>query len=674
MPHALRLAAAFLTLASLAFANSPAPVSVKDLFRDFDHLRMELSPDGRWLASLFSHEIEKDIDFYGLAVMNVDTGEVQVLQRAKDVTTRSMEWVGDGRLMASMINKRWQSSRYTFEIETKTVKEVVTPDFLANFHLSNMIHPKGGGPDEILISSRPILDQRLQRYLNRRLEGHASPGGVIRLNVLTGEQQVVATDPGFTDKWFADPQGKVRVALGWDRSVYRSNGSPKNTRVQPPAKIFWMDDDDNAREMEGVLPETLSEAFHALGFESGGERFLFAGRQGRDLAAIWAWNPRTRSVEGPLLSHERVDLGPAYVNPHDHTVAGIWIGEGNGRVEWLDPRLKRLQATVDASLPGLVNEFVGWSRDYQRILVLSTASDEPGRYHLLDLKRGTLAEVYRPAPWLKGARLARTEVVEITARDGLRLPSLLTLPPGATRERPLPFVLLVHGGPWNVRDSPDYNPEVQFYATRGYAVLQVNFRGSAGYGRRHVELARRQFAGTMQQDLDDAVDWAVAQGIADPAKLILAGGSYGGYATLIGLAQQPNRFRAGVPMFPVTDLRRQIAHYEKTADLDLDSGLAAEWWKEWVGDPEKDKAFLDANSPLNLLARIRVPLFIVYGEHDPRIDFNQSADLVRGLRALKKKFVRVAPHREGHGLYEEKSRFQVYVELEKFLREHVPVN
>jgi dipeptidyl aminopeptidase/acylaminoacyl peptidase len=671
MPPVVRLAAAFLTLATLAVANSPAPVSVKDLFRDHDFLRMALSPDGRWLASLFSHEIEKDIDFHGLAVMNVDTGEIQVLQRAKDVTTRSMEWVGDGRLMATMRNKRWQSSRYTFEIETKTVKELVSPDVYASLGFTHMIHPLGDAPDEILVGSVQTGMRDFDRAI--RNEGYESQGGIYRLNVVTGERKLVAPDPGLTLEWFADPAGKLRIAYGLDKNAFRANGRPKQTRVAPPRVMFWLDDQGTPVPVEGLMMDE-AERFSPLGFEAGGKRFLFAGRQGQDLAAIWAWNPETRTVEGPVLAHERVDLQHALINPHDRSVAGILVHHELGRIEWLDPRLKRLQQSVDAALPGFSNRFMNWSHDYQRVLVRSIAADEPGRYHLLDLKRGTLAEVYRSAPWLKGVALGRAEAVEIPARDGLRLPGFLTLPPGATRDRPLPFVLLVHGGPWNIRDYPFFDPEVQFYATRGYAVLQVNYRGSGGYGRRHVELARRQFAGTMQQDLDDAVDWAIAQGIADPAKLILAGSSYGGYATLIGVAQQPNRFRAGVPMFPVTDLRRQIAHYEKTADLELASGYAYELWKEWVGDPERDRAVLDANSPLNLLARIRAPLFIVYGENDPRIDFNQPADLVRGLRALKRKFVRVAPHREGHGLSEEKSRFQVYVELEKFLREHVPVN
>lgn len=661
---------AFFGLGS-ALGASGAPVSVQDLFRDYDYHQMAMSPDGQWLASVFDHEPEKDLHLLGLGVIHVDTGKVRVLQRADDVTLLGMNWVGDTRIMTTQLNMRLQRSRYAFEVDGTGVKELISPSYWSVLGDTEMIHPHGPNPDEVLLAREKIGDRFEKKWA---FGGETASPGVYRMNVKTGENSLVTLDPGWSNQWFADAQGRVRVAVGYDKAAFKADGRVKNKRQLPAAKIFWINDAGIGEEITAIAAGEREE-FEPLGFEADNRRFLFVGRQGGDRAALFAYNPETRAVEGPLMANPRVDLSGAVVSPHDKTVAGIWSEDGEGRVEWLDPFFKTVQASVDAALPGRTHYFAGWSRDRKRFLILSAASDEPGIYYLLDLARGSLAEVYRRAAWLKGATLAKKRPVQVTARDGETLHGYLTLPPGATAGgKPRALVLLVHGGPWHIRDGAGFDSEVQFYATRGYAVLQVNFRGSGGYGRRFEDLARKQFAGTMQSDLDDAVDWAVKEGIADPARLIIAGASYGGYATLVGVATQPKKFRVGVAQFPVTDLVRQVKHYEITADLDLSAGYAAEWWKAWVGDPETEASMLNAKSPLNLLRRIEAPLFIVYGEDDPRISFDQSADLVRGLRALKKKFVRFAPPNERHGLYKSESRYKVYAELEKFLLANVPPN
>jgi len=652
----------------LAGMLSAKPIPVEDLFRDYEFLRMEMSPDGKWLASVFEHEPEKDVRLRGLGVLNIDTGEVKVLQRAKDVTVLEMEWVGDDRLMATLFNKYGLRSRYSFNVDGSEMKELVPPRRWSEVGGLEMLHPLGSAPDEILVARRKVGDY-YTRYLGFAT-GSIPRAGVHRLNIRTGETTLLVSDPGWTESWFTDTTGKVRVAVGVDVTAMDKYGLLKNERQLPETRVFWIDDNGEAEIMPGIMADSRDK-FTPLGFEANGGRFLFAGRQGNDLAAVYAWNPVTREVEGPVFQHERVDLDRALLSAHDRSVVGIWVQDGLNQVEWTEPMLRRIHASLAASLPGLTHVFVNWSRDMQRMLILSTASDEPGRYYLLDRTKGTIAEVYRRADWLKGLTLGKAEPVDIPARDGEIMSGYLTRPPGSTRSKPYPLVLLVHGGPWGIRDRAAFDPEVQFYATRGYAVLQVNYRGSGGYGRRFEELAYGQFGRTMQTDLDDAVDWAVAQGVADPQRLLIAGASYGGYATLMGLITQPERFRAGVAMFPVADLVNQIQHYEKRAGTDIGAAYAAEVWKARVGDPDKDAAALAAVSPMRRLNRISAPLFIVYGEDDPRINFRQSADLVQALRQLRKKFVRFAPHREGHGLYQEKNRFKVYAELEKFISTHM---
>ncbi|WP_438482356.1 alpha/beta hydrolase family protein [Oleiharenicola lentus] len=234
---------------------------------------------------------------------------------------------------------------------------------------------------------------------------------------------------------------------------------------------------------------------------------------------------------------------------------------------------------------------------------------------------------------------------------------------------------MVHGGPWDNRDYGVFDPEVQFYATRGYAVLQVNFRMSAGYGRQLEALGKKQLGRTMQTDLDDSVDWAIAQGIADPKCLLIAGGAYGGYATLMCLIQNPSRFRAGIAMFPLTDLVQQLTDFQDDAKQYSREDwriLNIENFKKHVGDPAVERSEMEAHSPNNQIAKIQAPVFLVYGPEDEVIDKRQVRKFIDRMRTQKKKLVHFAPREEGHGITNEKRRLKVYTELEKFLAEYAP--
>ena len=256
--------------------------------------------------------------------------------------------------------------------------------------------------------------------------------------------------------------------------------------------------------------------------------------------------------------------------------------------------------------------------------------------------------------------------VSYPSRDGLTIEGYLTLPAGLTMEtaRQLPVVVNPHGGPW-ARDSWGYNPEVQFLANRGYAVLQMNFRGSTGYGRKFKELSYKQWGQTMQNDITDGVRWLISQGIADSTRIAIYGGSYGGYATLAGLTYTPDLYACGVDYVGVSNLftfLQTIPPYWKPM-LDM--------MYEMVGDPQKDSTMLAAYSPALNADKIKAPLLVVQGANDPRVNKAESDQMVAALRARGVDVDYMVKDNEGHGFHNEENRFAFYRTMERFLAKHL---
>jgi dipeptidyl aminopeptidase/acylaminoacyl peptidase len=271
-----------------------------------------------------------------------------------------------------------------------------------------------------------------------------------------------------------------------------------------------------------------------------------------------------------------------------------------------------------------------------------------------------LATLY---PWLNENDMAEMKPISYKSRDGLTIHGYLTLPKGRG-EKALPVVMMVHGGPW-ARDQWGYDPEAQFLANRGYAVLQVNFRGSTGYGREFWMKSFKQWGKTMQDDVTDGVEWLKAEGIADPKRVAIYGGSYGGYATLAGLAFTPDLYACGIDYVGVSNLftfQRTIPPYW---------GPWREVLYEQVGHPEKDSLLLAAASPALHADRIKAPLFIAQGANDPRVVKDESDQMVEALKKLGVTVDYMVKDDEGHGFRNEENRFEFYAAMEKFLDTHI---
>ena len=301
--------------------------------------------------------------------------------------------------------------------------------------------------------------------------------------------------------------------------------------------------------------------------------------------------------------------------------------------------------------------------DEQKWIIAYNSPTDPGATYLYDRATGQAQFLYRPRPWLSHEGLADMQPISFSSRDGLTIHGYLTLPKGVVSTN-LPTVLVVHGGPW-ARDTWGYDPEVQFLANRGFAVLQINYRGSTGYGKQFLNAGNREWGGKMLDDLIDGADWIVRQGIADRKRLGIYGASYGGYATLSALAFRPKVFACGVDYVGVSNLftfMNTIPPYWETF---------RELMYKRIGNPKTDQELLRMRSPLFAADKIEVPLFVAQGYHDPRVNHAEAEQIVQALKANGKSVEYLMKMDEGHGFENPENRLDFYEKMEAFLEKHL---
>ena len=382
-----------------------------------------------------------------------------------------------------------------------------------------------------------------------------------------------------------------------------------------------------------------------------GEETVVDGHPSFDIDARSAVFP---TLPPPLILHRRTGA-----------LLGVRYQRERSVIHALDPEfagiVEHLEVLSDGDLAAISSDESG-----QRWVVSFTHDRDPGVTWFYDHATGEQRLLFRPYPHLDPEALAPVQPVTITARDGLELPSYLTLPRGV-EPRGLPLVLAVHGGPWS-RDNWEYANGVQLLADRGYAVLQVNFRGSIGFGRAHMRAAIGELAGKMHTDLLDGVDWAVAQGYADPDRVAILGGSYGGYAALVGATFTPDRFAAVVDYVGVSDLE----NFMRTQPDFVRPYLAPNWYR-YAGDPTVPAQLADlrARSPITRVDAITAPLFVAQGANDPRVVRAESDAIVASLRERGVDVDYLVCDDEGHGFVNPENVILLWERIDAFLAQHL---
>lgn len=465
---------------------------------------------------------------------------------------------------------------------------------------------------------------------------------VYKLDVYRGDLQlVVPSQPPVMD-WTADPAGVVRFGYGFrgDTGVYIARtGADAPWRTLEEFKRF-----DRTR-------------FDPLAFGARpNELLVFAPYQGR--IAVWQIDLDAPANDLTLLfSVPDVDLGGILEWPLDRHVAGFVYETDRPHTHFIDSRAAAIEATLERALPGAYHVVVDSSRDETKLVTVSFSDVMPPRYHLLDTVSGRLAELGRQDANLSEAQLAHMKPVTVPGAGGIAIPGYLTLPPGSQPGLRLPAVVLPHGGPY-ARDHWGYDSLVQVIASRGYAVLQLNFRGSTGYGEQWRDAGHQAWGTIMHEDITAGAHWLIEQGIADPARLGIVGWSYGGYAALTGVEKEPELYRCAVSIAGVSDMSQMALDDERFYG-----------GKDSAGDAMgTDPAALRAESPLQHVERIRVPVLLVHGEDDYTVLAEQSKAMDRALskQGLRHELVLIK-HGE-HSLVRPEMRLILYRKVTEFLR------
>lgn len=472
-----------------------------------------------------------------------------------------------------------------------------------------------------------------------------------RLDLQTGEMTMLAENPGNIQGWQTDNQGKLRVAYAIVDGV--------NTQ------LLYRETEDEA--FKPVITTNFKESIGYLRFTPDNKQVYGISNIGRDKTALVLLEPGTAEEIEELYVNDTYDISGISYSKKREVLTGVsYTGHKETVRHFFDAEAETVFRKMADKLEGYEVGITSMNLDEDVWIVHAGSDRTRGAYYVYDVKKDELTKIAELAPWINPDEMAPMLPVTYTSRDDLKIEGYLTLPAGLTMEtaKNLPVIVNPHGGPW-ARDYWGFNPEIQFLANRGYAVFQMNFRGSTGFGRKFTELSYKQWGQTMQDDITDGTQWLIDQGIANPEKIAIYGGSYGGYATLQGIVKEPNLYAAAVDYVGVSNLftfLNTIPPYWKPL-LDM--------LYEQVGDPVADSLMLASNSPALNAEKITTPLLVVQGANDPRVNIAESDQMVEALRNRGVDVEYMVKDNEGHGFHNEENRFEFYRTMERFLNEHL---
>ncbi len=631
------------------------------LFGNPDKAAARLSPDGKHIAYI------APVD----GVLNIWVAPVDDLAAAKPVTHDtgrgiwSYNWAytnhhilyrqdtgGDENWKISCINVDKALAGEGEPLDLTPFETIPGPDG------KPIERPGGGGllrPSAQIDTVSEQFPETILVALNNRNPAYHD---LYRVNILTGQMSLVMQNDQYASL-IADDNYHVRFAVRYDdqgRLVFERPVEPGSTEMEPWTTV----------ELEDAM------GTRPLAFDRSGKILYWGDSRGRDTIALFAIN--TETGEKTLLAEDpRCDLNQILTTPRTGRVQAASFEYERDHWTILDDSIKDDLEYLKTVCDGEI-QITSRTLDDTLWTVGYLVDNGPARVYLYN--RGGDAKstrfLYSNRADLEQYSLAHMHPVVITARDGLKLVSYLTLPVDSDTDEdgrpasPLPMVLDVHGGPW-VRDSWGFNPQAQWLADRGYAVLQVNYRGSEGFGKAFINAGNREWGGKMSDDLLDAVQWAIEQKIADPDRIAISGGSYGGYATLVGMTRDAATFACGVDTVGVSNLNtflKTIPPYWKPF---------LEQMKQRLGDftTEEGRAFLADRSPVSHVDKITKPLLIGQGANDPRVNVNESEQIVSAMQERNIPVTYVLYPDEGHGFARPPNRLSYNAVVEAFLARHM---
>lgn len=646
--HPLRLIAFIVAmLAAIAPATASLPPA-DPLLRDSPHTTARLSPTGEYVAVRFA----AGDGVQRLAVVDLESGNVKKVAHFSNAEIRRFVWLSDERLVFDVHQQSkgsteddpqpgiWAVNRDGSDFRQLTARHW-TPERLPSNMVMATTH-SGSTPDTVFAYA----------YLPRFKGSSLVDVELWRINTITGRGTQVPWVENVT--WYmTDTRGEPRL-------VNSVGPTSESVHYRDPATDTW----------KPLASTAIGEhdQLQPIGFAPDGSLYVGA-RAGGDKRALYRYDlTNGKLAPVPLLKLEHYDFEGALVS--SNKLLGVrYLTDGEATV-WFDKDMKALQARIDQLLPDTVNRIEPAQRPKAPwVLVASFSDRQPVQYRVFNTRTGLINLVGQAHPNVDAARMARTKMVHYSARDGLTIPAWLTLPTGS-EGRKVPLVVRVHDGPFKRGRSWGWDGVTQFLASRGYAVLEPEYRGSSGFGKAHASAGLKQWGLKMQDDLADGVQWAVAQGLVEPGQVCIAGDGYGGYAALMGVIRDPNVFRCAAARGAPTDLRTLNAarwkHISKAEEQYTEARLAS-----GLGDQERDASQLAATSPAAQVAKLGRPVLLAYGTEDWSIPIAEARTFRDAALRTGSPVEWIEYNGTDDALQEPDNRLDYWLRAERFIKRHI---
>jgi dipeptidyl aminopeptidase/acylaminoacyl peptidase len=576
-----------------------------EVFARYDDLRgMTLSPDGERVAYITNKDDNNQL--YVLDLKTAKGSRIESPEQGKE-NFWDIVWVKPDRLMvhtgAGYIAVNADGSDYQVLTGTGNYYRTTMQanDYIMAYNLVHVFSQQDRDRGYVLV------DQfNEQGWAKGLFYGLFAPN-VLKLGSRTGSYSTVVANPGDISKWITDCAGVVRVA-------FRVRGDKMDVLCRASAKAPWQ-----WLKGLGERPEDR----RVWGFEPNNKYLIVSLPDANGIYGLQFYDPVQDKVVETVFQHPTADVSNVIYSP-THRPLGLQFNTETLHTVWFDADLGVLQQKWDKAIPNAINHVVSMTEDERKILLLSESDRNPGTYYLFDRDKNALTKLVDQNTRVPVDQMAPMLPFKIRSRDGLMLHGYLTVPAGKERKN-LPLVMLTNKMLWS-RTGWGYNPMVQFLANRGYAVLQVNTRGSSGYGRKFLEAGYRHVGDTMLNDVEDAVRWTIKAGIADPKRIAIIGSHFGGYTALMGLVHSPDLYRCGISRGGISDWAGMI---KTTAELHPES---VPFDADRIGDPKLDADKLRAISPLYQAAKIKVPVLLVHGKDSPDFPAVQSEKMADALK------------------------------------------